>query len=342
MKSLEAMSIRFINGKLSVLDQTLLPMVERWIDIANPGEMIAAIRSLQVRGAPLIGVAAALSLASWAQSAETNLDQTTEQIEKLRAARPTAVNLMNALDRLKKQLALKDWQAGLLAEAEKIFFEDIELCEQIAANGAKLIEKGEQILTHCNTGGLATAGTGTALGIIQKAHLQNKGIHVFVDETRPLLQGGRLTTYELAKLGVPHTLICDNMAATLMVQGKVSKVIVGCDRIARNGDFANKVGTYSLAVLCHHHRIPFYVAGPYTTVDLSCASGAEIPVEQRAGEEVMGAKGDLGYVRWAPPLTKVYNPAFDVTPAAFVTRWILDTGVFSRDEINNGALSLRS
>ncbi|MEK6554298.1 MAG: S-methyl-5-thioribose-1-phosphate isomerase, partial [Bdellovibrionota bacterium] len=187
---------------------------------------------------------------------------------------------------------------------------------------------GEQILTHCNTGALATAGWGTALGAIRKAHEQGKKIHVYVDETRPLLQGGRLTAWELAKLGIPHTLICDNMAGMLMAQGRVSKVFVGSDRIARNGDFANKIGTYSVAVLAQYHKVPFYVAAPFTTVDALTASGKDIPIEERNPKEVRG--------EMSPQDAPVYNPAFDVTPAELVTGWVLDNGVFNKDQITSG------
>ena len=210
---------------------------------------------------------------------------------------------------------------------------------QISTHGASLIKEGDQILTHCNTGALATAGAGTALGVIAKAHEQGKKIHVYVDETRPLLQGGRLTTYELQKLGVPYTLICDNMAASLMAAGKITKAIVGSDRIALNGDFANKIGTYNVAILCHYHKVPFYVAAPYTTVDFSCESGKEIPIEERKCSEVRGVHGSFGVVEWAPSESKVYNPAFDVTPASITSNWILDTGVYDKEQMKSGILN---
>jgi methylthioribose-1-phosphate isomerase len=194
--------------------------------------------------------------------------------------------------------------------------------------GAELIEDGDGILTHCNTGGLATAGIGTALGVLRKAFESGKKIHVFVDETRPLLQGARLTAWELAKLGIPHTLLCDNAAASLMKAGKVNKVFVGADRIARNGDFANKIGTYGVAVLAKHHGIPFYAVAPLTTVDANCPGASAIPIEQRPPEEVRGARGSFGEVIWSPSASGAYNPAFDVTPASLVTAIVLDTGVF--------------
>jgi methylthioribose-1-phosphate isomerase len=214
----------------------------------------------------------------------------------------------------------------------------VELCEKIARNGEELVADGDGILTHCNTGGLATAGVGTAIGIIQRAQQNGKKIHVYVDETRPLLQGGRLTAWEMKELNIPHTLICDNMAAIMMREGRVQKVIVGCDRIALNGDFANKVGTYGLAILAHYHKIPFYVAGPYTTIDPNCQSGAEIPIEERKPEEVRGVSGAFGEALWAPVECPVRNPAFDVTPADLVSAWILDKQVLYPEDIKSGGL----
>jgi len=222
--------------------------------------------------------------------------------------------------------------------AELLFREDVKLCEQIAKNGAELINDGEGILTHCNTGGLATAGVGTAIGIIRQAHEQGKKIHVYVNETRPLLQGGRLTAWEMGELKIPYTLLCDNMAAILMQQKKVTKVIVGCDRIALNGDFANKVGTYGLAVLAKYHGVPFYVAGPTTTIDMKCETGAQIEIEQRLSAEVHGVKGAFGDVTWAPTTAQVFNPAFDVTPASLVTAWILNDGIYRPENVSKGEL----
>ena len=208
----------------------------------------------------------------------------------------------------------------LVREAEAFFDEDVALSDAMSERGAALIQDGDSILTHCNTGGLATVGIGTALGAIRRAHEQGKKIHVYVDETRPLLQGARLTTWELARLKIPHTLICDNMAGFLMSQGKVQKVFVGADRIAANGDFANKIGTYGLAVLAHHHRIPFYVVAPETTFDSSCKSGSEIPIEQRRPDEVRAGK--------SPASCEVWNPAFDVTPRTLVTGIVLNNRMF--------------
>lgn len=348
MISLNSLSLQFqlesLDGnskaQLKLLDQTLLPHEEKWLNIKNVPEMIEAIKALRVRGAPLIGVAAALSLAKSALDGNS-IEQLKKEADDLYEARPTAVNLMICMARMKNVLQSQDnSQKALTQTAIDIFNEDVELCEKIAINGAALFEDGDRILTHCNTGALATAGVGTALGAIRKAHEQGKKIHVYVDETRPLLQGGRLTAWELQKLGIPFTLITDNMAGHLMSQGSISKAIVGCDRIAANGDFANKIGTYSVAVLCHFHRIPFFVAGPYTTVDPECPSGADIPIEERKAFEVLGVEGsfDGGYkkIQWAPNNSAVYNPAFDVTPHSLVSAWIMDKAVYKIDQVMAG------
>ena len=208
----------------------------------------------------------------------------------------------------------------------------------MSEHGAALVVHGDRILTHCNTGGLATAGVGTAVGVITTAHRQSKRIQVWVDETRPLLQGARLTAWEMEQAGVPYRLICDNMAAGLMAAGEVDRVFVGADRIAVNGDFANKVGTYSLAVLAFYHQVPFYVVAPHTTVDTACANGDGIPIEQRAPDEVRGAAGSFGACIWSPPRAPVFTPAFDVTPARLVTGWVFDTGVLGPEDIAAGAL----
>ncbi|MBY0316143.1 MAG: S-methyl-5-thioribose-1-phosphate isomerase, partial [Bdellovibrionales bacterium] len=219
-----------------------------------------------------------------------------------------------------------------------IFAEDVQLCQEMAKVAAEKIQPGDRILTHCNTGALATAGRGTALGAITLAHQQDKKIHVYVDETRPLLQGGRLTSWELAKAKVPYTLICDNMAGALMSMGKVDKIFVGTDRIAANGDFANKVGTYSLAVLAKYHNISMYVVAPSTTVDVRCPSGKEIPIEERKASEVRGVEGHFGAVQWAQESTPVFNPAFDVTPVDLITGMIIDDKYYSQKDLKDGAL----
>jgi methylthioribose-1-phosphate isomerase len=221
--------------------------------------------------------------------------------------------------------------AELLAEAEAIFEEDVALCEAMARQGLPLFSAGESVLTHCNSGGLATAGAGTALGVIRRAWEAGKVVHVFVDETRPLLQGARLTAWELARLGIPHTLVTDSMAALLLRDGRVQRVLTGADRVAANGDFANKVGTYGLAVQCRHHGVPFHPVAPWSTVDLACPGGDAIPIEQRDPAEVRST--------WAAETTPAYNPSFDVTPATLVTSLVLDRGVLTAADLEAGALN---
>ncbi len=336
MIDLEAFSLKVKNNLLIILNQKSLPHKEEWLIVNNPKDMISYIKDLKTRGAPLIGVSASLSLAKYSEDGASEKEFKSAANE-LKESRPTAVNLMINIDRL---LNYKKYDPNLIvSEAIDIFNEDVHMCESIAFHGASLIKDGDRILTHCNTGGLATAGSGTALGIIVKPHNQGKKIHVYVDETRPLLQGGRLTTYELQKLGIPYTLICDNMAAFLMAQGKIDKAIVGSDRIALNGDFANKIGTYNIAVLCEFHKIPFYVAAPYTTIDFECPSGKNIPIEERSAKEVKGVQGSFGDVEWAPAESQVYNPSFDITPANLVDSWILDTGSYNYEQIQMGILS---
>jgi len=310
MKNLDSLSLRRLNGKLEVLDQTLLPHEERWLGVPDHQAMISHIKRLAVRGAPLIGVAAALALA------QEKGDLRRKALE-LRESRPTAVNLMNAMDRM---LAALEAGRDLQAEAEAIFFEDVDLCRRMGERAAEFLNDGDGILTHCNTGGLATVGIGTALGAIRVAHESGKKIHVYVDETRPLLQGARLTAWELGRLGVPFTLICDNMAASLMSKGKVQHCIVGADRIAVNGDVANKIGTYSLAVNAHFHKVPFMVVAPSTTLDPDCSSGENIPIEERGAEEVRAGR--------APQSAGTWNPAFDVTPRALIGRIVLEDRLF--------------
>jgi len=264
------------------------------------------------------------------------MDQQALALETLRASRPTAVNLMNNLDRMKKVLAQDDFATALTLEALRLIEEDKQLCERIALAGSALVTPGSRLLTHCNTGGLATAGVGTALGVIARAFGEGRVDNVWVDETRPLRQGGRLTAWELGELGVPYRLITDAMAASLMAKGEVGAVWVGADRIAANGDVVNKIGTYSLAVLAKFHGIPFYVAAPRTTLDPACPNGDAIPIEQRAATEVTGVAGSFGAVQWAPENARVYNPAFDVTPASLISGWVLDTGVVTPEDVANG------
>lgn len=330
MRRLESLALRTDGEQVLVLDQTRLPHEEIWIRPTTVEQMVNLIKDLRVRGAPLIGVAASLSLAQLVERGASE-GEFFAAAAALREARPTAVNLMKCMDRL-TDLARTRGIPAIPEEAERIFQEDKELCEQIADHGQNIFEEGDHVLTHCNTGGLATAGGGTALGVIARAHRAGRKLHVFVDETRPLLQGARLTAWECAKLDIPFTLICDNMAASLMQSGRVQKVIVGADRIAANGDFANKVGTYGLAVLAAHHRIPFYVAAPDTTVDPETESGQAIEIEQRDPKEVRSTLA---------PVCEVWNPAFDVTPAYLVSGWILNRGLFTRTDIENGLLRSR-
>jgi methylthioribose-1-phosphate isomerase len=324
------------NNSVVLIDQNALPLVERQVVGKSYKEIISAIKDLTVRGAPAIGVAAAMGVALGALrlpplppvNFRKNLFAICDEIAK---SRPTARNLFWALERMKKVLD-RNREATqiqlvkkLINEAKCICAEDIEINRQMGKQGSPLFADGDNILTHCNAGALATAGYGTALGVIRAAHEQCKKLHVYVDETRPVLQGARLTTWELKKEKIPFTLITDNMAGFLMRQGKIDKIIVGADRIAANGDTANKIGTYSLAVLAKMHRIPFYVAAPISTIDISLKSGEFIPIEERKSEEVTHFKE----VRSAPVGTKVYNPAFDITPAKFITAIITEKGILT-------------
>ncbi|MCX6547724.1 MAG: S-methyl-5-thioribose-1-phosphate isomerase [Acidobacteria bacterium] len=326
MNPFESLGLRHDGRALWVLDQTRLPDEELWLDGSEPVAMIALIQRLAVRGAPLIGVAAAACLGTFADRG-ASASEYSAACAALRAARPTAVNLMWAMDRMRAATEPS-------AEAHAIFAEDVRLCEGMAEHGAALIQDGEGLLTHCNTGGLATAGIGTALGVIRRAHVQGKRLHVYADETRPLLQGGRLTAWELQRLGIPATLITDSMAALLLRDGKVQRVLVGSDRVAANGDFANKVGTYGLAVQAHFHGVPFHPVAPFSTVDLACPNGAAIPIELRDAAEVRS----YGPLRWAPEGMPAWNPSFDVTPVDLVTSLVLDRGVYTAAELKAGAL----
>ncbi|WP_256853541.1 S-methyl-5-thioribose-1-phosphate isomerase [Pantoea sp. Fr+CA_20] len=335
MQTFQTTSLQVRNNQLWILDQQALPQQQNWLPAHSVAQLVEHIHALRVRGAPLIGLSASLLLALLAEQGETR-EQLAQSLAILRAARPTAVNLMNNLDRMKQALEKPERVASLVDEALRLVNEDKQLCERIAEAGSALVKPGSQLLTHCNTGGLATAGVGTALGVIARAHQQGKVRKVWVDETRPLLQGGRLTAWELGELGVPYHLITDAMAASLMAAGNVDAIWVGADRIAANGDVANKIGTYSLAVLAHYHGIPFYVAAPHTTLDRLCPTGSAIPIEQRAASEVTGVAGSFGSVQWAPADARVYNPAFDVTPAALISGWVLDTGVVTPQQVQDG------
>lgn len=334
MKSFEVPAIRYIGDCLEVLDQRHLPDQENYLPVRHPDDMVEYIATLAVRGAPLIGVAAALALAQYAEKGASTAEIKAAEA-KLRASRPTAVNLMWALDRMLATDLSAD-QMG--AEAEAVLAYEIATCQKMAEHGARLITQPEAVLTHCNTGCLATPGIGTALGVIIEAHRQGKIKHVYVDETRPLLQGGRLTTWELERCQIPYTLLCDNMAASLMRAGKVDRVFVGSDRVAMNGDFANKIGTYGVAVLAKAHGVPFHGVAPISTVDKDCASGDAIPIEERKPEEVRGVAGSFGQVRWSPESASVYNPAFDVTPVEYVTSFILEVGSVSQAQLKQGKL----
>ena len=290
--------------------------------------MIHHIQRLAVRGAPLIGVASALCLARFSEDG-AGAAALREASSMLREARPTAVNLAWAMDRMDRIMAQGGDAGALVREAEAIFAEDVVLCESLARHGVGLLAAGEAVLTHCNSGGLATAGIGTALGVIRRGFEQGRVRHVFVDETRPLLQGARLTAWELGKLEIPHTLITDGMAAILLRDGLAQRVLVGADRIAANGDFANKVGTYGLAVQARFHGVPFHPVAPYSTVDPMCPDGAAIPIEMRNGGEVRGFRDQ----RWAPKSSAVFNPAFDVTPVDLVTSLVLDRGILDQAQL---------
>ncbi len=324
-------TIRWTADGVVMIDQTRLPREERYVTCKTFEEVAEAIRSMIIRGAPAIGVAAAMGIAlGVTQSDGTNQDAQFEQIcDTLARTRPTAVNLFWAIDRMKqvyaesRNLALPQLRERLVAEAQQIRLEDIAINQAIGRNGAPLIPDGRTVLTHCNAGALATAGYGTALGVIRAAVSAGKKIDVFADETRPFLQGSRLTVWELQQDGIPTTLITDNMAGHFMKSGRIGCVVVGADRIAANGDVANKVGTYSIAVLAKENGIPFFVAAPISTLDLKLRSGDEIPIEQRAAAEVTHVRG----VPVAPEGTAVENPAFDVTPSRYVTAIITERGV---------------
>jgi len=321
-------------GSLLLLDQTLLPLELKVLDCRTVETVWEAIKMLRVRGAPAIGIAAAYGVIVGSQTGHDGspagfLARVEAVCDDLATSRPTAVNLFWALDRMRRVARAQegrpaaDIAARLLAEARAIDTEDAEMCRAIGRHGAELVRDGDGLLTHCNAGGLATAEYGTALSVFFTAHDQGKRIRVFADETRPLLQGARLTTWELLQKGVDVTLICDNMAAQVMREGKVQAVVVGADRITANGDAANKIGTYGVAVLAHFHNSPFYVAAPVSTFDFTLSSGDQIPIEQRDSREITHGFGR----QTAPDGVPVYNPAFDVTPARLIAGFITEKGV---------------
>jgi methylthioribose-1-phosphate isomerase len=324
-------TIQWTDDGVVMIDQTRLPFEESFVTCRTYQEVATAIRDMIIRGAPAIGVAAAMGVAIGVlHTGEAQLDSEFEQICKtLAATRPTAVNLFWAIDRMKRKFAevrrrpLAEIRQALIAEAREVRREDIAICEAIGRNGAVLVPDEKTVLTHCNAGALATAGYGTALGVIRAAVSAGKKIDVFADETRPFLQGARLTVWELQQDGIAATLITDNMAGHFLKSGRIGCVVVGADRIAANGDVANKIGTYSVAVLAKENGVPFYVAAPISTLDLTLASGDEIPIEQRAAAEVTHVFG----VAVAPRETVVQNPAFDVTPSRYVSAIITERGV---------------
>ncbi len=334
-------TVEWKDGAVRLLDQSQLPGKVVFLDCRDYLTVARAIKELVVRGAPAIGVTAAMGVAIGSQSIKTTsyddfVNAVHDICDCLVATRPTAVNLCWAIERMKRRLSalrelpVADIKRLLVEESQRILDEDIALCKAIGQHGATLIASGHTVLTHCNAGALATAGYGTALGVIRAAWAQGKAIQVIADETRPVLQGARLTAWELMQDKIPVTLITDNMAGTLMRQGKIQLCIVGADRIAANGDVANKIGTYSVAVLAKAHGLPFYVAAPYSTIDLKTPTGADIPIEERNPLEVTTLHGSHAI---APAGVAVYNPAFDVTPAALITGIITERGVFRPQDL---------
>jgi len=324
--------LEWLGDRLRIIDQTQLPHRELYLDLTDYRDVAEAISTLRVRGAPAIGVAAAYGIALGALGIKANttadfLAQIGEIILTIAATRPTARNLFMAVESMGKILTTQKTVVGLkkalVAEANKIQKTEIESTGRISRLGAALIDKGATILTHCNAGPLATTGYGTALGVIIRAHEQGKNVRVYADETRPLCQGARLTTWELQKAGVPVTLITDSMAGHFMSRGKIDCVIVGADRIAANGDTANKIGTYTLAVLARENKIPFYFAAPTTTIDVKISTGKQIVIEERKAEEVTHIQG----VHVAPDGVAAANPAFDVTPHKYITAIITEKGI---------------
>ena len=325
--------LEWTGSTLRIIDQTSLPARLLYVELAEVGEVWDAIRKLRVRGAPAIGIAASygfyLGIKELPETDPAAFRLEAERIgDYLESSRPTAVNLHWAVARIKKALeahvagSVSEMKAMVLELAKTIHEEDRSMCRQIGLNGLEIVTSGANILTHCNTGGLATAQYGTALSVIYHAHEAGRGIHVWVDETRPLLQGARLTAWELDRAGIPMKLVTDSMAGWLMHTGRVDLVIVGADRIARNGDTANKIGTYSLAVLCKAHGIPFYVAAPSSTFDPNAATATDIPIEERDGREITHIADHQ-----IAPAVQTYNPAFDITPGELITAFITERGI---------------
>ena len=334
-------TVEWKDGVVRLLDQSQLPDKVEFVDCRDYETVGIAIKELWVRGAPAIGIAAAMGIALGAQAVKaTEFDAFRQAVwaiaDHLAATRPTAVNLFWAIDRMKRRLEtlkaepIPAIKQKLIVEAQAVLDEDIAMNRAMGKHGAAVIGDGQTILTHCNAGALATGGYGTALGVVRAAWEEGKKIRVVADETRPVLQGARLTVWELMQDGIPVTLITDNMAGALMQQGRIHVCIVGADRITANGDVANKIGTYSVAVLAHAHGIPFYVAAPSSTIDLSMTSGDQIPIEQRDPREVTHVRGKAPI---APDGVDVFNPAFDVTPARLITGIITEKGIFKPGEL---------
>ncbi|MBU1853867.1 MAG: S-methyl-5-thioribose-1-phosphate isomerase [Candidatus Omnitrophica bacterium] len=328
--------IKWKNNRIVFIDQTELPSRLKYISCGDIGTLCEAIKKLRVRGAPLIGVSVALGYALSAINSKSKTrwglkKDMEEASRKLKKTRPTAVNLFWALERMEntflnldRSYNINKIKKEILKEAINILEEDRSLCRAIGRNGSKLIRNGDVILTHCNAGMLATGGYGTALSVFYEAKRLGKRFKVFADETRPLLQGSRLTMWELMRNGIDATLICDDMAASTIKNKGITKIIVGADRIARNGDTANKIGTYGLSVLAKYHNIPFYIAAPSSTIDLNIKTGEDIPIEERRKEELIF----IGSKKIAPSGSKVYNPAFDVTPNRLITAIITESGIY--------------
>ncbi len=334
-------TIEWREGRVRILDQSRLPKEVVYLECQDYRSVAQAIKDLKIRGAPAIGIAAAMGLALGAKSIRASqhedfIKQFLSICDVMAATRPTAVNLFWAIERMKKVVQhhkgndLSPLKDRLIHESIEILKQDIEMNRAIGRFGADFIRSGSTILTHCNAGALATGGHGTALGVIRTAHEQGKKLNVLVDETRPVLQGARLTAWELVQERIPATLITDNMAGSLMKKGMVDLCIVGADRIAANGDAANKIGTYSVAVLAQHHRIPFYVAAPTSSIDFDLPTGDKIPIEERNPQEVTHV---LGETLIAPEGIGVANPAFDVTPAEYITAIITEKGAFPPAEL---------
>ena len=334
-------TIEWKDGIVRMLDQTRLPLEVTFFDCRTYHDVAKGIKDLIIRGAPAIGVAAAMGVALGAQEINTkNFKNFYDELEKvcnhIGSTRPTAVNLFWAINRMKeftlsnKEKPIIEIKKVLIDEANRILQEDIEACKTMGRHGAQFIKDGDTILTHCNAGALATGGYGTALGVIRAAKEEGKEIKVFADETRPVLQGARLTAWELMEDGIAVTLITDNMAGYFMKKGMINLCIVGADRIARNGDVANKIGTYSVAVLAREHGIPFYVAAPLSTIDFNIPSGEHIPIEERNPAEVSHI---FGKTQIAPSKVRILNPAFDVTPARYIAAIITEKGAFKPEDI---------